>query len=79
MNLKFVSQQYETWSVAGGNISKSILGNKTLKPETVTESEVGVDFSIMDRVLVELTSVQTVSEDQLLQVPLPGYAGYSAQ
>ena len=73
------SQQYETWSVAGGNISKSILGNKTLKPETVTESEVGVDFSIMDRVLVELTSVQTVSEDQLLQVPLPGYAGYSAQ
>ena len=73
------SQQYETWSVAAGNISKSVLGNKKLKPEKVTETEMGVDFSIMDRVLVELTSVKTVAEDQLLQVPLPGYAGYSAQ
>ena len=73
------SQQYETWSVAGGNISKSVLGNKELKPETVTETEMGIDFSIMDRVLVELTTVETVAKDQLLEVPLPGYAGYGAQ
>jgi len=73
------SQQYETWSVAAGNISKGILGNKKLKPEQVTETEMGVDFSIMDRVLVEITSAETVAKDQLLNVPLAGFYGYSAQ
>ena len=73
------SQQYETWSVAAGNISKGILGNKKLKPEQVTETEMGVDFSIMDRILVEITSAETVAKDQLLNVPLAGFYGYSAQ
>ena len=73
------SQQYETWSVAGGNVSKGALGNKTLKPETVTETEMGLDFSIMDRVSVELTTAHTVAKDQLLQVPLAGFYGYSNQ
>ena len=73
------SQQYETWSVAAGNISKGILGNKKLKPEQVTETEMGIDFSIMDRVLVEITSAETVAKDQLLNVPLAGFYGYSAQ
>ena len=39
----------------------------------------GVDFSIMDRVLVEITSAETVAKDQLLNVPLAGFYGYSAQ
>ena len=73
------SQQYETWSVAGGNISKGALGNKKLKPETVTETEMGIDFSVMDKVLVEVTQAKTVAKDQLLQVPLAGFYGYSAQ
>ncbi len=73
------SHQYETWSVSAGNISKGILGNKKLKPESVTETEMGVDFSIMDRVSVELTSAKTVAKDQLLNVPLAGFFGYSSQ
>ena len=73
------SQQYETWSVAGGNISKGALGNKKLKPEMVTETEMGIDFSLMDKVLVEVTQAKTVAKDQLLQVPLAGFYGYSAQ
>jgi len=73
------SQQYETWSVAGGNISKGALGNKKLKPETVTETEMGIDFSLMDRVLVEVTQAKTVAKDQLLQVPLAGFYGYGSQ
>lgn len=73
------SQQYETWSVAGGNISKSVLGNNDLKPQTTTETEFGVDFSIMDIVSVELTQSSSLNEDQLLPVPLAGFYGYSAQ
>ncbi len=73
------SQQYETWSVAGGNISKGALGNKDLKPQTTTETEFGVDFSLLDRVSVELTSSSTLNEDQLLPVPLAGFYGYSSQ
>ena len=73
------SQQYETWSVAGGNISKSVLGNKELKPQTTTETEFGVDFSIMDRVSVEFTQSSSTNEDQLLPVPLAGFYGYSSQ
>ena len=73
------SQQYETWSVAGGNISKGALGNKDLKPPTTTETEFGVDFSLLDRVSVELTSSSTLNEDQLLPVPLAGFYGYSSQ
>lgn len=73
------SSQYETWSVAGGNISKGILGNKKLKPERVSETEMGVDFSIMDMISVELTKAETVAEDQLLNVPLAGFYGYGSQ
>ncbi|MBT6390897.1 MAG: SusC/RagA family TonB-linked outer membrane protein [Candidatus Marinimicrobia bacterium] len=73
------SQQYETWSVAGGNISKSVLGNNDLKPQTTTETEFGIDFSIMDRVSVEFTQSSSTNEDQLLPVPLAGFYGYSEQ
>jgi hypothetical protein len=73
------SQQYETWSVAGGNISKSVLGNNDLKPQTTTETEFGIDFSIMDRVSVEFTQSSSTNEDQLLPVPLAGFYGYSSQ
>ena len=73
------SQQYETWSVAGGNISKGVLGNEDLKPQTTSEVEFGIDFSIMDRVSIEFTQATTVNEDQLLPVPLAGFYGYSQQ
>ena len=73
------SQQYETWSVAGGNISKSVLGNNDLIPQTNTQTEFGVDFSIMDIVYVELTHSSSLNADQLLPVPLAGLYGYSAQ
>lgn len=71
--------QYETWSVAGGNISKGSLGNEKLKPQTTTESEFGLDFSLMDRISVEFTQSNTINKDQLLPVPLAGFYGYSSQ
>ena len=65
VDMQAFGYQYETWSVAGGNISKGALGNKDLKPQTTTETEVGLDFTIMDLVSVELTQSTTINEDQL--------------
>ena len=39
----------------------------------------GVDFSILDMISVELTKAETVAEDQLLNVPLAGFYGYGSQ
>ncbi len=72
--------QYETYSVGGGRIRPVTLGNKTLKPEFSVEQEVGVDAALFGGKLVAgLTYANTVTEDQILSVPLPSYAGFSRQ
>ncbi len=71
--------QYETFSVGGGVISKATLGNKKLRPELSTEQEVGLELGLFDRFLLELTYANTVTKDQILDVPLAGYFGYSSQ
>lgn len=69
--------QYETFSIAAGSVSKATLGNKQLRPEHATEQEVGFELGILDRFLVEFTYAKSVKKDQILQVPLAGYFGYS--
>jgi len=71
--------QYETLTLNNGQLSKSTLGNKFLKPELSTEIEVGLDFALMNRAFVELVYAQTDVQDQLLAVPLAGYYGFGAQ
>lgn len=71
--------RYETWSVASGSVSKNTLGNRDLKPEFVTELEVGLDMTLFNRFTVELTRAESKIEDQLLQVPLASYFGYVSQ
>ena len=72
--------QYETYSVGGGRVSPVALGNKELKPEHSTEQEVGVDASFFQgRLVAGLTYANTVTRDQLLQVPLPAYSGFINQ
>lgn len=71
--------QYETYAVSGGFVSKKNLGNKDLKPELATETEVGIDATILDRFTVQLTSASSTIEDQILQVPLNGPMGFSNQ
>lgn len=71
--------RFETWSVSGGVVSKGTLGNKKLKPEFTKELEVGMDIGFFNRLSLELTYATSTTEDQLLNVPLPGYAGYSQQ
>lgn len=73
------ADQYEVWSIAGGQVSKSVLGNRLLKPELQTEQEFGVDMIIGNRVQLTLTRALSRVEDQLLQIPLPAVFGYNVQ
>jgi TonB-dependent SusC/RagA subfamily outer membrane receptor len=71
--------QFETFDVSAGNISKVQLGNKELKPEFVREYEVGVDLIAAGRVALGVTYANSISEDQILEVPLPAAAGFGTQ
>ena len=73
------ADQYEVWSVSGGTVSKSVLGNRNLKPELQTEQEFGIDMILNNRVQLTLTRALSKVEDQLLQIPLPAAFGYSVQ
>lgn len=73
------SARFETWTVSGGNVSKSTLGNKALKPEFAQELELGVDMVLFDRFNVEFTYADTKVDDQLLFVPLPSFTGFTDQ
>lgn len=71
--------QYETFSVGGGIVSKGTLGNKELKPAFSIEQEIGVEMAFLDRFSLDLTYANTVTDDQILQVPLPAVYGFSSQ
>jgi TonB-linked SusC/RagA family outer membrane protein len=73
------SYQYETWSVSSGSISKGQLGNGDLRPEFSKEQEFGLEFSLLDRYLLEFTYAPTVTKDQVINVPLLSYYGFSSQ
>jgi TonB-linked SusC/RagA family outer membrane protein len=71
--------RYETWSVSGGSVSKANLGNKLLRPEFAKELELGVDTAFLNRFTLDVTYARSNVDDQILFVPLPGYAGYRNQ
>jgi TonB-linked SusC/RagA family outer membrane protein len=71
--------QYETFSCGSGGCSLGQAGNKLLKPETTTEIEVGTDLTLFDRLGVELTHVNGVSRNQILNVPTVMSLGFGNQ
>lgn len=73
------SAQYETWSVAGDAVIKSILGNSQLKPEFSREIEAGFEVGFLNRFLFNFTYAQTETKDQLLLLPLVSYFGFNSQ
>lgn len=73
------TMQYETWNVTDGFISKGNLGNRDLRPEHATETELGLQLGLLERFLFEVTYSNTVTEDQLLLVSQQGLQGYGAQ
>ncbi|MEO5567182.1 MAG: TonB-dependent receptor, partial [Gemmatimonadaceae bacterium] len=73
------SAQYETYSCGTGGCSLGQAGNSLLKPETTTELEIGSDMTLFDRLGVELTYVDGVSRNQILNVPTPFSLGFGSQ
>lgn len=72
--------QYETFTIGdNGALSKNTLGNRNLRPETVTETEIGVDAEVLNRFGVTLNYAKAISEDQLLPVPPSLSSGFVNQ
>lgn len=72
--------QFETFDfVTGGGVVKETLGNTALKPEHATETELGIDAIIGNRYSVQLSYASSKVEDQLIQIPLAGFYGYTLQ
>jgi TonB-linked SusC/RagA family outer membrane protein len=69
--------QFETYDV-DGVILPGALGNRNLKPEVVTEQEMGIDL-LFGRFSLDLVYARSRTEDALLQVPLLAYRGFSTQ
>jgi TonB-linked SusC/RagA family outer membrane protein len=74
------SDQFETFEfLEGGGLQKVTLGNRALKPEHATETEVGIDAILRDRYSLQLTYAKNRVVDQLVLVPLAGFFGYSSR
>ncbi len=71
--------QYETYTITGGSLRPLTLGNRLLRPEFSTEHEAGLRVGALGRVALELTNARTRNENQLIQMPLRSYAGFSSQ
>lgn len=72
--------QFETFEfLDGGGLQKSTLGNKFLKPEHATETELGVDMIFRERYSLQLSYARNRVVDQLVQIPLAGFYGYTSQ
>ncbi len=71
--------QYETFTLFGGNIVQGVLGNEDLKPSVVTEIELGTNIDFLDRFSLEVNYATSEIVDQILEVPLPGIAGFGSQ
>lgn len=71
--------QYETYTVTATGITLGQAGNRNLKPETTTETEVGTEFTLFNRLGVEFTHAFSKTEDQILNVGTPASLGFQRQ
>ncbi|MGE0930487.1 SusC/RagA family TonB-linked outer membrane protein [Peijinzhouia sedimentorum] len=73
------SAQYETYSLNRGVASKAVLGNRDLKPARISELELGINATFLNKINFEFNYADINADDQILEVPLPGVAGFSSQ
>jgi len=64
------ADQYETYSLSGGNATKFQLGNKALEPAIQTENEFGINAAFLDRFDAELVYAARTTKGAFLRVPL---------
>jgi TonB-linked SusC/RagA family outer membrane protein len=62
--------QYEYYSLGGGQITKAQLGNKDLKPAIQTENEFGLNIGFLNRFDLEVVYADRFTEGAFLNVPL---------
>jgi TonB-linked SusC/RagA family outer membrane protein len=75
------SNQYETYSVSAGTISKSTLGNPDLQPAVQRETEAGINATFLNRFDAEIVSSERRTTGAFLNVPLSVAlsGGYTSQ
>ncbi len=73
------SAQYETYSCSASGCSLGQAGNSKLTPETTTELEAGLDFTLFDILGIELTHANSVTRDQILNAPTSSSLGFTSQ
>lgn len=74
------NDQYETFGfIQGGGVVKQNLGNRFLRPERSEETELGVDLIVKNRYSAQLSYARQVTSDQLILIPLAGFAGFANQ
>jgi hypothetical protein len=78
-NTPSFTAQYETYSCSQSGCSLGQAGNSKLKPETTTETEVGVDFTLFDRAGIEVTYSSRDTKNQILNAPTQAALGFSNQ
>ena len=71
--------QYETYNCGSTGCSLGQAGNSKLRPETTTENEFGTDFTLFNRLGVEVTKADSRTRDQILLVNTPASLGFSQQ
>jgi TonB-linked SusC/RagA family outer membrane protein len=64
------ADQYETYSISGGSISKAQVGNKDLRPAVATEDEFGLNLAFMNRFNLELVQANRITRGAFLAIPL---------
>jgi TonB-linked SusC/RagA family outer membrane protein len=62
--------QYETYSVSGGQISKLQLGNRNLQPAVQTEDEFGLEITFLERFNLEIVQANRITRGAFLNIPL---------
>jgi TonB-linked SusC/RagA family outer membrane protein len=69
--------QYEAYRLGtGGQLIAQTLGNPNLKPEVVTELELGTDIEVLGRFGLTITYAQSDSRDQILPALNPVSSGF---
>jgi hypothetical protein len=75
------SAQYETYSIGNNGIALSLdqIGNKQLRPEVSTETELGIDMELFSKYGLTVTHSSNIIDQQILPVSVPGIAGFQSK
>jgi TonB-linked SusC/RagA family outer membrane protein len=74
------ADQYETYTISStGALEKGTLGNRFLKPEHSTETEIGLDAIMDNRYSLQLSYANNKTTDQIVSIPLQGPIGFTSQ